>query len=522
MNNTTTSIAAVAANNGPLASVNVSVTKVKAAYDALKKMIGNQEIVLATFPVMGSYGLIPKEAIQAYLSQNSTEEEANTVLAKFSGEIFSTEKLKALEEVRKSVTDFMTTVGVLMGRSGVYAVPAKMHTRITQFLCERAATYEGMVSDMLRNYDTIVTQHKAKLDAAVKNDAARLALEAKIPSRDKIQKMHECSYQFFQGYVPEEEDMLTCSEEILRAYEQEVSKNADFVQKVADEFTKFLDIDTNAKDLGKKYASFNGAIEKALSYETSTKMILAGSQYEAQCNAQFELLHQAKARLGNINKRLREANVKLLLEKFKQVAYVLSSERELEAYSKGQISVFPADFSLYKRKPTSVAATIVATPTSATLSCFEDQSSSNDDADDVVEVNPAPVAPAPAPVTSVASAAPVAPVVPAPAPVAVPEAVEAVSVEQADTLETLSLDEFEPAPQETAPVVENTSASAPEKVTVEPQLSEEQLKEQRMMNIDEVIAELMKISPAEEEKTTVAPTTSEPNQIKLGDTKFIF
>lgn len=520
MNNTTTSIAAVAANNG--SSLTVDASKVKAAYDALKKMIGNQEIVLATFPVMGSYGLIPKDAIQAYLSQNSTEEEANTVLAKFSGEIFSTEKLKALEDVRKSVTDFMTTVGVLMGRSGVYAVPAKLHTRITQFLCERAATYEGMVADMLRNYDSIVSQHKAKLDAAVKNDAARLALEAKIPSKDKIQKMHECSYQFFQGYVPEEEDMLSCSEEILRAYEQEVSKNADFVQKVADEFTKFLDIDTNAKDLGKKYASFNGAIDKALSYETSTKMILAGSQYEAQCNAQFELLHQAKARLGNINKRLREANVKLLLEKFKQVAYVLSSERELEAYSKGQISVFTADFSLYKRKPTSVAATIVATPTSATLSCFEDQSSSNDDADDVVEATPAPIAPAPAPVTSVAPAAPVVPAEPAPAPVAVPEAVEAVSVEQADTLETLSLDEFEPAPQETAPVVETTSASAPEKVTVEPQLSEEQLKEQRMKSIDEVIAELMKISPAEEEKTTVAPTTSEPNQIKLGDTKFIF
>lgn len=518
--NTTTSNATVVANNGSSLTANAS--KVKAAYDALKKMIGNQEIVLATFPVMGSYGLIPKEAIQAYLSQNSTEEEANTVLAKFSGEIFSTEKLKALEDVRKSVTDFMTTVGVLMGRSGVYAVPAKMHTRITQFLCERAATYEGMVSDMLNNYDNIVTQHKAKLDAAVKNDAARLALEAKIPSRDKIQKMHECSYQFFQGFVPEEDDMLTCSEEILRAYEQEVSKNADFVQKVADEFTKFLDIDTNAKDLGKKYASFNGAIEKALSYETSTKMILAGSQYEAQCNAQFELLHQAKTRLGNINKRLREANVKLLLEKFKQVAYVLSSERELEAYSKGQISVFN-DFTLYNRKPNSIAASIVATPTSATLSCFEDQSSSNDDADDVVEGTPAPVAPAPATqVTSVAPAAPVAPVVPAPAPVAVPEAVEAVSVEQADTLETLSLDEFEPAPQETAPVVENTSASAPEKVTVEPQLSEEQLKEQRMKNIDEVIAELMKISPAEEEKTTVAPTTSEPNQIKLGDTKFIF
>lgn len=520
MNNTTTSIAAVAANNG--SSLTVDASKVKAAYDALKKMIGNQEIVLATFPVMGSYGLIPKDAIQAYLSQNSTEEEANTVLAKFSGEIFSTEKLKALEDVRKSVTDFMTTVGVLMGRSGVYAVPAKLHTRITQFLCERAATYEGMVADMLRNYDSIVSQHKAKLDAAVKNDAARLALEAKIPSKDKIQKMHECSYQFFQGYVPEENDMLSCSEEILRAYEQEVSKNADFVQKVADEFTKFLDIDTNAKDLGKKYASFNGAIDKALSYETSTKMILAGSQYEAQCNAQFELLHQAKARLGNINKRLREANVKLLLEKFKQVAYVLSSERELEAYSKGQISVFN-DFTLYNRKPNSIAASIVATPTSATLSCFEDQPSSNDDADDVVEVTPAPVAPAPATqVTSVASAAPVAPVVPAPAPVAVPEAVEAVSVEQADTLETLSLDEFEPAPQETAPVVENTSASAPEKVTVEPQLSEEQLKEQRMKNIDEVIAELMKISPAEEEKTTAAPTTSEPNQIKLGDTKFIF
>lgn len=517
MNTTTSSIAAVAANNGSSADA----SKVRAAYDALKKMISNQEIVLATFPVMGSYGLIPKEAIQAYLSQNSTEEEANTVLAKFSGEIFSTEKLKALEEVRKSVTDFMTTVGVLMGRSGVYAVPAKMHTRITQFLCERAATYEGMVADMLRNYDTIVTQHKAKLDAAVKNDAARLALEAKIPSRDKIQKMHECSYQFFQGYVPEEEDMLSCSEEILRAFEQEVSKNADFVQKVADEFTKFLDIDTNAKDLGKKYASFNGAIEKALSYETSTKMILAGSQYEAQCNAQFELLHQAKTRLGNINKRLREANVKLLLEKFKQVAYVLSSERELEAYSKGQISVFN-DFTLYNRKPNSIAASIVATPTSATLSCFEDQPSSNDDADDVVEVNPAPVAPAPAPVTSVAPVAPVVPAKPAPAPVAVPEAVEAVSVEQADTLETLSLDEFEPAPQGTAPVVENTSASAPEKVTVEPQLSEEQLKEQRMKNIDEVIAELMKISPAEEEKTTVAPTTSEPNQIKLGDTKFIF
>ena len=512
MNNTTTTIAAVTANNGSLSADATS--KVKAAYDALKKMIGNQEIVLATFPVMGSYGLIPKEAIQAYLSQNSTEEEANTVLAKFSGEIFSTEKLKALEDVRKSVTDFMTTVGVLMGRSGVYAVPAKLHTRITQFLSERATTYESMVADMLNNYDIIVTQHKAKLDSAVKNDAARLALEAKIPTKDKIQKMHECSYQFFQGYVPEEEDMLSCSEEILRAYEQEVSKNSDFVQKVADEFTKFLDIDTNAKDLGKKYASFNGAIEKALSYETSTKMILAGSQYEAQCNAQFELLHQAKTRLGNINKRLREANVKLLLEKFKQVAYVLSSERELEAYSKGQISVFN-DFTLYNRKPNSIAASIVATPTSATLSCFEDQSSSNDDADDVVEVNPAPV-------TSVAPAAPVVPAEPAPTPVAVPESVEAVSVEQADTLETLSLDEFEPAPHETAPVVETTSVSVPEKVTVEPQLSEEQLKEQRMKSIDEAIAELMKISPAEGEKTTVAPATSEPNQIKLGDTKFIF
>lgn len=515
MNTTTSSIAAVAANNG-----SSDASKIKAAYDALKKMIGNQEIVLASFPVMGSYGLIPKEAIQAYLSQNSSEEEANTVLAKFTGEIFSSEKLKALEDVRKSVTDFMTTHGVLMGRSGVYAVPAKLHTRITQFLCERAATYEGMVRDMLNNYDNIVTQHKAKLDAAVKNDAARLALEAKIPTKDKIQKMHECSYQFFQGFVPEEDDMLTCSEEILRAYEQEVSKNADFVQKVADEFTKFLDININAKDLGKKYASFNGAIEKALTYETSTKMILAGSQYEAQCNAQFELLHQAKARFGNINKRLREANVKLLLEKFKQVAYVLSSERELEAYSKGQISVF-TDFSLYNRKPNSIAANIVATPTSATLSCFEDQSSSNDDADDVVEVNPAPVAPAPAPVTSVAPVAPVVPAKPAPAPV-VAEAVEAVSVEQADTLETLSLDEFEPAPQETAPVVETTSVSVPEKVTVEPQLSEEQLKEQRMKSIDEAIAELMKISPAEGEKTTVAPATSEPNQIKLGDTKFIF
>lgn len=106
MNNTTTTIAALTANNGSLSADATS--KVKAAYDALKKMIGNQEIVLATFPVMGSYGLIPKEAIQAYLSQNSTEEEANTVLAKFSGEIFSTEKLKALEDVRKSVTDFMT------------------------------------------------------------------------------------------------------------------------------------------------------------------------------------------------------------------------------------------------------------------------------------------------------------------------------------------------------------------------------------------------------------------------------
>ena len=62
MNNTTTTIAAETANNGSLSDA----SKVKAAYDALKKMIGNQEIVLATFPVMGSYGLIPKEAIQAY------------------------------------------------------------------------------------------------------------------------------------------------------------------------------------------------------------------------------------------------------------------------------------------------------------------------------------------------------------------------------------------------------------------------------------------------------------------------
>lgn len=71
-------------------------------------------------------------------------------------------------------------------------------------------------------------------------------------------------------------------------------------------------------------------------------MILAGSKYESIVKTQYEILHDAEKVITPLlkDRRLRENNQVKFLKKFKQIAYVICSFSQIEAYQQGQIDLF--------------------------------------------------------------------------------------------------------------------------------------------------------------------------------------
>lgn len=330
----------ITSNSNPAIKA-VDLDVVKSALDRLKQRNDKQEIVLSEFPVMQGYSIIPRSAIEDLLS--SEGKKANSeLIAKFSGEIFSSDKLQQLTRVRDSVTKRLSSYGTIVGKCCTYVTATEDHADIVKFLSDMKDKYDHIVQDMLNNYDTLVSEHIQKLNENIPNEQARNALIAKIPTKQKIAERHIAQFRFFKGYCPDEDDLQSSASEILAAVELAEKQDLAFVEKVSVLFKQFLEKPKKADSLGKRYSAFCNAVETGLSYERSTKLIMAGSQYENIANAQFELLHQAHANLVAYNPTRTEKDklAKVLNDKFRQVAYVLSDSKELMAFAHGNIPVF--------------------------------------------------------------------------------------------------------------------------------------------------------------------------------------
>lgn len=322
-----------------------NIDAVKAALESLKARNEQTEVLLAEFPVMQGYAIIPHEAAISYLSEEG-KKISNEIVTKFSGEVFDRTNLVKLEQIRDSVTEKLSTYGVILGRCCTYQVATADHKAIVNFLNQKKAEYDSLVGDMLSSYDTIVADHISKLQQTVSDDTARKALISKIPSKEKIRERHVVDFRFFKGYCPEDEDLDKSAGEILAAFELAKKQDLAFVEKVSRLFSQFLEAPSKADRLGKRYNAFQTAVETALSYEKSTKLVLAGSEYETLAKAQFDILHQAKQHILAVNpdRRVKERIAAALHSKFKQVAYVLSDSGKLQDFADGKISIFEGNF----------------------------------------------------------------------------------------------------------------------------------------------------------------------------------
>ena len=326
-------------------TTNVQIDAVKAALESLKARNEQTEVLLAEFPVMQGYAIIPHEAAVSYLSEEG-KKISNEIVTKFSGEVFDRTNLVKLEQIRDSVTEKLSSYGVILGRCCTYQVATADHKAIVNFLNQKKAEYDSLVGDMLSSYDTIVADHISKLQQTVSDDTARKALISKIPSKEKIRERHVVDFRFFKGYCPEDEDLDKASGEILAAFELAKKQDLAFVEKASRLFSQFLEAPSKADRLGKRYNAFQTAVETALSYEKSTKLVLAGSEYETLAKAQFDILHQAKQHILAVNpdRRVKERIAAALHAKFKQVAYVLSDSGKLQDFADGKISIFEGNF----------------------------------------------------------------------------------------------------------------------------------------------------------------------------------
>ena len=326
-------------------TTNVQIDAVKAALKSLKARNEQTEVLLAEFPVMQGFAIIPHEAAISYLSEEG-KKISNEIVTKFSGEVFDRTNLVKLEQIRDAVTEKLSTYGVLLGRCCTYQVATADHKAIVNFLNQKKAEYDSLVGDMLSSYDTIVADHISKLQQTVSDDTARKALISKIPSKEKIRERHVVDFRFFKGYCPEDEDLDKSAGEILAAYELAKKQDLAFVEKVSRLFCQFLEAPSKADRLGKRYNAFQTAVETALSYEKSTKLVLAGSEYEGLVKAQFDILHQAQQHILAVNpdRRVKERIAAALHSKFKQVAYVLSDSDKLQDFADGKIVIFEGNF----------------------------------------------------------------------------------------------------------------------------------------------------------------------------------
>lgn len=340
MNTTTTS------TNVATSNTSSNVNPILDALNKLKDRTDKQEIVLSEFPVMQGYSIIDKDSVMSYLSEEG-KKPSSEVVAKFTGEIFDKAKLLQLSRIQADVNKTLNHYGTVVGKCCTYLIASADHHEVVSYLSSMKKKYEDIVNEMLNNYDQIVSDHVAKLQANVEDDKARAALIARIPSKEKIASQHQAEFRFYKGYCPSEDDLQQSADEIMAAVKLAEKNDLSFVEKVANLFKMFLEPSVASNTLGKRYSAFERACNTALSFERSTKLVLAGSKYETIANAQFELLHEAKAQLisSNPSKRTKQKIAEKLADKFKQVAYVLSSSTELEAYAEGKIKVFDgADF----------------------------------------------------------------------------------------------------------------------------------------------------------------------------------
>ena len=476
---------------------------VKAALESLKARNEQTEVLLAEFPVMQGYAIIPHEAAVSYLSEEG-KKISNEIVTKFSGEVFDRTNLVKLEQIRDAVTEKLSTYGVLLGRCCTYQVATADHGTIVAFLNNKKAEYDSLVDDMLKNYDSIVAEHISKLQQSVSDDTAQKALISKIPSKEKIRERHNVDFRFFKGYCPEDEDLDKSAGEILAAFELAKKQDLAFVEKVSRLFGQFLEAPSKADRLGKRYNAFQTAVETALSYEKSTKLVLAGSEYETLAKAQFDILHQAKQHILAVNpdRRVKERIAAALHAKFKQVAYVLSDSGKLQDFADGKISIFEGNFigdEIAKAKGMPVSAALPLTEavdvvSDASVQPAEDttESTAVDEAVKAAEEAKAAAEEAKAALESLmtnnATEATEATAEPAEPAKATEENtasdVADVGAIAGQTVDTLDLSEFFGEPAEPA------KAEAAETVKVEA----EEHKEITLDNLDEALAELFKAS----------------------------
>ena len=484
-------------------TTNVQIDAVKAALESLKARNEQTEVLLAEFPVMQGYAIIPHEAAVSYLSEEG-KKISNEIVTKFSGEVFDRTNLVKLEQIRDSVTEKLSSYGVILGRCCTYQVATADHKAIVNFLNQKKAEYDSLVGDMLSSYDTIVAEHISKLQQTVADDTARAALISKIPSKEKIRERHVVDFRFFKGYCPEDEDLDKSAGEILAAFELAKKQDLAFVEKVSRLFGQFLEAPSKADRLGKRYNAFQTAVETALSYEKSTKLVLAGSEYETLAKAQFDILHQAKQHILAVNpdRRVKERIAAALHAKFKQVAYVLSDSGKLQDFADGKISIFEGNFigdEIAKAKGMPVSAALPLTEavdvvSDASVQPAEDttESTAVDEAVKAAEEAKAAAEEAKAALESLmtnnATEATEATAEPAEPAKATEENtasdVADVGAIAGQTVDTLDLSEFFGEPAEPA------KAEAAETVKVEA----EEHKEITLDNLDEALAELFKAS----------------------------
>ena len=324
--------------NTTVATVNVQpqvTTEVMEAYKKLLDRANATEVVIAEFRVMDSFSILPKDKIKGYLSSLGESDDGTSTNARFTGEVFSKAELAPLVNLRMSVTTQLQRFGVLVGKCCSYAVPTAIHKEVVTFLNQKREEYNNLVDGLLTRYDSIVAAHKQQILASVSNEEVKNTLLGMIPSKEEIKQRHRCQYTFYKGQLPNEEDVACCTEEILAAATAQEETTEKFLKKVT---SLFEGINFSSK-IGKVGQAFDTAVSKALSYESSTKLVLAGTEYEGVCNVMYQLLNEANTKLCCVYNNANSKNLAgdKLLTKYKRVSHILSSAKNILDYNNGAI-----------------------------------------------------------------------------------------------------------------------------------------------------------------------------------------
>ena len=325
-------------NSTAIVTANVQPQVTAEVMEAYKKLLDRAnatEVVIAEFRVMDSFSILPKDKIKGYLSSLGESDDGTSTNARFTGEVFSKAELAPLVNLRMSVTTQLQRFGVLVGKCCSYAVPTAIHKDVVSFLNQKREEYNNLVDGLLSRYDSIVAAHKQQILTSVNNEEVKTALIGMIPSKEEIKQRHRCQYTFYKGQLPDEADVACCTEEILAAATAQEETTEKFLKKVT---SLFEGINFSSK-IGKVGQAFDTAVSKALSYESSTKLVLAGTEYEGVCNVMYQLLNEANTKLCCVYNNANSKNLAgdKLLTKYKRVSHILSSAKNILDYNNGAI-----------------------------------------------------------------------------------------------------------------------------------------------------------------------------------------